>query len=103
MEGSREAEAGRSGRDIGITQCGPFHAVGSLCLVWSEAQRNLPLFLENTNGLIRQRLPRARALASLTQRQCDAIVDKTQDRGRAWAMALHNNDCLAINLVALAG
>lgn len=32
---------------------------------------------ENTNGLIRQYLPKGQSMASLTQKQCDAIAHKT--------------------------
>lgn len=37
---------------------------------------------ENTNGLIRQYLPKGQSMASLTQRQCDAIAHKLNTRPR---------------------
>ena len=37
---------------------------------------------ENTNGLIRQYLPKGQSMANLTQRQCDAIAHKLNTRPR---------------------
>jgi IS30 family transposase len=37
---------------------------------------------ENTNGLIRQYLPKRRSMQTLTQEQCDAIADKLNNRPR---------------------
>ena len=37
---------------------------------------------ENTNGLIRQYLPKGQSLASVTQAQCDAIATKLNARPR---------------------
>lgn len=37
---------------------------------------------ENTNGLIRQYLPKGRSMRLLTQRQCDAIAEKLNTRPR---------------------
>jgi len=37
---------------------------------------------ENTNGLIRQYLPKRRSMHGLTQEQCDAIADKLNNRPR---------------------
>lgn len=37
---------------------------------------------ENTNGLIRQYLPKGKSMAHLTQRQCDAIAHKLNTRPR---------------------
>ncbi len=37
---------------------------------------------ENTNGLIRQYLPKKMSMANLTQRQCDAIAKKINNRPR---------------------
>jgi len=37
---------------------------------------------ENTNGLIRQYLPKGRSMASLTQKQCDAVAQKLNTRPR---------------------
>lgn len=37
---------------------------------------------ENTNGLIRQYLPKRQSMADLTQRQCDAIANKLNRRPR---------------------
>ena len=37
---------------------------------------------ENTNGLIRQYLPKGKSMASLTQRMCDAIANKLNRRSR---------------------
>ena len=37
---------------------------------------------ENTNGLIRQYLPKGHSLAELTQKECDAIAGKLNNRPR---------------------
>jgi IS30 family transposase len=37
---------------------------------------------ENTNGLIRQYLPKGTSMAELTQQQCDAIATKLNSRPR---------------------
>ena len=37
---------------------------------------------ENTNGLIRQYLPKGTSMKLLRQKQCDAIADKLNDRPR---------------------
>ena len=37
---------------------------------------------ENTNGLIRQYLPKGQSMASLTQRQCDALAQHVNNRPR---------------------
>ena len=37
---------------------------------------------ENTNGLIRQYLPKGKSLAKLTQKECDAIAEKLNNRPR---------------------
>ena len=37
---------------------------------------------ENTNGLIRQYLPKGKSMANLTQKQCDAIAHKLNTRPR---------------------
>ena len=37
---------------------------------------------ENTNGLIRQYLPKGKSMANLTQKQCDAIAQKLNTRPR---------------------
>ena len=37
---------------------------------------------ENTNGLIRQYLPKGASMAELTQQQCDAIATKLNSRPR---------------------
>jgi IS30 family transposase len=37
---------------------------------------------ENTNGLIRQYLPKGQSMEQLTQKQCDAIAQKLNDRPR---------------------
>jgi IS30 family transposase len=37
---------------------------------------------ENTNGLIRQYLPKGASMATLTQQQCDSIAKKLNSRPR---------------------
>ena len=37
---------------------------------------------ENTNGLIRQYLPKGRSMATLTQARCNAIADRLNNRPR---------------------
>ncbi len=37
---------------------------------------------ENTNGLIRQYLPKGKSMATLTQKQCDAIATRLNRRPR---------------------
>lgn len=48
---------------------------------------------ENTNGLIRQYLPKRQSMAKLTQRQCDLIADDLNNRPRKRHAYKTANEC----------
>jgi IS30 family transposase len=52
---------------------------------------------ENTNGLIRQYLPKGQSMARLTQAQCDAIASKLNHRPRKRHDYKTPNECFITN------
>jgi len=48
---------------------------------------------ENTNGLIRQYLPKRQSMGTLTQKQCDHIAQKLNDRPRKRHAYKTPNEC----------
>ena len=52
---------------------------------------------ENTNGLIRQYLPKRQSMAKLTQNQCDRIAQKLNDRPRKRHAYKTPNECFSPN------
>jgi len=52
---------------------------------------------ENTNGLIRQYLPKGQTLAAVTQSQCDAIADHLNKRPRKRHEYKTPNECFTAN------
>ena len=51
---------------------------------------------ENTNGLIRQYLPKGQSMAHITQRDCDAIARKLNKRPRETLGFKSPEECYAI-------
>lgn len=51
---------------------------------------------ENTNGLIRQYLPKGKSMTNLTQRMCDAIADKLNRRPRKTLNYKTPEQCYAV-------
>jgi len=52
---------------------------------------------ENTNGLIRQYLPKRQSMAHVTQRHCSRIAHKLNNRPRKRLGFLTPNECYEIN------
>ena len=52
---------------------------------------------ENTNGLIRQYLPKSQSIAELTQKECNAIAKKLNNRPRKRNAYKTPNECFHTN------
>ena len=52
---------------------------------------------ENTNGLIRQYLPKRQSMAELTQKECNAIAKKLNNRSRKINAYKTHNECFHSN------
>ena len=52
---------------------------------------------ENTNGLIRQYLPKRQSMAELTQKECNAIAKKLNNRPRKRHAYKTPNECFHTN------
>ena len=52
---------------------------------------------ENTNGLIRQYLPKGKSMAKLTQKQCDAVAQRLNTRPRKRYEMKRQNGGSAVN------
>jgi IS30 family transposase len=76
-------------RDVENATAVPFY----FCTPYHSWERGLN---QNTNGLIRQYLPKGKSMAHITQRHCDAIARKLNRRPRETLGFKTPEDCYAI-------